>query len=146
MMLVSVPPRPTDLVAELPRSAKVILVAGSAALLVRKVNGVWDLPGGRLDPGEDLLQGLDREVREELGVPLPGPVALADSWIKPRPGRPDLHVHFFSCRFETRERLGRIRLSAEHDQARWTLLAQLPGMPMPPAYLTAVESVLSLRA
>lgn len=28
----------------------------------------WDLPGGRLDPSEDLISGLRREVKEETGL------------------------------------------------------------------------------
>lgn len=29
---------------------------------------VWDLPGGRIDAGEDIHSGLEREVFEEIGV------------------------------------------------------------------------------
>lgn len=28
----------------------------------------WDLPGGRMDPGESFLETLDRELQEEIGV------------------------------------------------------------------------------
>jgi 8-oxo-dGTP diphosphatase len=30
--------------------------------------GLWSLPGGRLEPGETLVQGVAREVREETGI------------------------------------------------------------------------------
>ncbi|MFT4307785.1 MAG: NUDIX hydrolase [Candidatus Woesearchaeota archaeon] len=30
--------------------------------------GVWDLPGGRLEPGEDPYKGLLRETKEEAGI------------------------------------------------------------------------------
>ena len=30
--------------------------------------GKWDLPGGRLNEGEDPMRGLMREVMEEIGV------------------------------------------------------------------------------
>jgi 8-oxo-dGTP diphosphatase len=30
--------------------------------------GLWTVPGGKLDPGETLVQGVAREVREETGI------------------------------------------------------------------------------
>jgi 8-oxo-dGTP diphosphatase len=33
-----------------------------------KARGKWDMPGGRLNEGEDALEGFRREVREEVGV------------------------------------------------------------------------------
>lgn len=37
-------------------------------LLVREDNGIWELPGGGLDFGENPAQGLRREVSEEMGL------------------------------------------------------------------------------
>jgi 8-oxo-dGTP diphosphatase len=41
-------------------------------LLVERGNppgvGLWTVPGGKLEPGETLVQGVAREVREETGV------------------------------------------------------------------------------
>jgi len=36
-------------------------------LLLKHSKGYWDLPGGRIDPGENPLDALLREVREEIG-------------------------------------------------------------------------------
>lgn len=33
----------------------------------------WDLPGGRMEPGEDFVQTLRRELQEEIGVTYDGP-------------------------------------------------------------------------
>ena len=35
---------------------------------------VWLTPGGKLEEGETVLEGLEREVREEVGIPIVDPV------------------------------------------------------------------------
>jgi ADP-ribose pyrophosphatase YjhB (NUDIX family) len=51
---------------------KVIIEKDGTLLLVRnafdKSIGVWDLPGGRLHLDEQPIEGVTREIKEELGV------------------------------------------------------------------------------
>jgi len=53
-------------------SVKAIIVHANKILLCREKNGLWDLPGGGLEFGEDLKQGLRREIQEELNVKITG--------------------------------------------------------------------------
>jgi 8-oxo-dGTP diphosphatase len=62
------PPGPrTVLVA-----AAVIYEAGRVLLTQRKagahLEGLWEFPGGKVEPGEDPRAALARELREELGI------------------------------------------------------------------------------
>ena len=64
-------------------SGCVIQVGGKILLLVRNREpsfGKLDLPGGFVDPGEGIFEGLYREIKEELGwePPVPQGTALAD--------------------------------------------------------------------
>jgi 8-oxo-dGTP diphosphatase len=53
-------------------AAGVIIERGRVLLTQRKagahLGGAWELPGGKVDPGEDPREALRRELREELGI------------------------------------------------------------------------------
>jgi 8-oxo-dGTP diphosphatase len=61
------PARPTLLVA-----AGVVIEDGRVLLSQRKrgthLEGAWELPGGKVEPGEDPRDAVRRELREELGI------------------------------------------------------------------------------
>ncbi len=58
-------------------AAAVIRDASGRVLLTRRAQhthqgGLWEFPGGKLEPGESVEQGLRREIKEELGLELLG--------------------------------------------------------------------------
>jgi len=60
-------------------AAAVICNAGNEVLLVRKRgSSIFIQPGGKIEPGEDPLRALERELHEELGVRL---VAGSATWL-----------------------------------------------------------------
>jgi len=50
------------------RDGKIMLVDDFADRFAIEKGGEWELPGGGLDFGEDMRQGLVREVKEEMGL------------------------------------------------------------------------------
>lgn len=58
--------------------------AEDQVLLIRHHRRGWELPQGHVEEGEDLLQALHREVREEAGVEIEiGPLAALWSMVSP---------------------------------------------------------------
>lgn len=54
-------------------AAAALVRADGCILLTKRADhthqgGLWEFPGGKLEPGETLAQGLNRELHEELGV------------------------------------------------------------------------------
>ena len=52
-------------------SLEVLLAHPGGPFYARKDDGVWTLPKGEPEPGEDLLTAARREFAEELGLPAP---------------------------------------------------------------------------
>lgn len=58
--------------------------AADEVLLIRHHKRGWEIPQGRVEEGEGILDALQREVREETGVEvLPGPLAAVWSKLSP---------------------------------------------------------------
>ena len=74
--------------------------------------GLWEFPGGKIEPGESSEDALKREIQEELGVD----IAIEDLICTTEYNYPSFHLtmHCYLCRVKT----GEIELR-EHKSARW---------------------------
>jgi 8-oxo-dGTP diphosphatase len=90
--------------------------------------GLWDLPGGKCDPGEAMEVALAREVAEETGlqVELTRVVGAAQSEL------PDRVVAYLLL--EAKLTGGEVRLSGEHDAYRWEVRRGLAVLPFAPQF------------
>jgi 8-oxo-dGTP diphosphatase len=55
---------PPDAIA----AASMCLWRASEVLLVKRPEGVWALPGGKVEPGESTAEAAEREIFEETGI------------------------------------------------------------------------------
>jgi len=81
----------------------------------------WDIPGGRINEDEPLLQALQREVTEETGLTLKGEPALVsaqDIFVE----KAGLHMVRLTY---TGNALGNVALSDEHSSHQWVPKAEL---------------------
>ena len=74
--------------------------------------GMWEFPGGKIEPGESREVALKREIQEELGVD----ISIEGLLCTTEYDYPSFHLtmHCYLCRVE----VGEIELR-EHKSARW---------------------------
>jgi 8-oxo-dGTP diphosphatase len=90
---------------------------------------MWDVPGGKLEEGEDLLQAITREVKEECGLELTR-IILVLSTSKIQGSMGDNPIIFRNIYLAQAQ--GTVKLSKEHSEYRWVPLAELGAMNFPP--------------
>jgi ADP-ribose pyrophosphatase len=95
---------------------KVLLLKRSLSDSKRKnMSEKWDIPGGRINSSENLLNGLKREVEEETGITIKGSPKLLDAQdIFPTD---DVHVVRLTYLLNTED--VNITLSEEHQDFGW---------------------------
>jgi 8-oxo-dGTP diphosphatase len=95
--------------------------------------GLWEFPGGKVDPRETPEQALVRELREELGIDTAtsclAPIAFASH------GYQDFHLLMpvFACR-----KWSGLPRPREGQALKWVRPAELSRYAMPPADLPLV--------
>jgi len=119
--------------------AGVISDAAGRVLLTQRpagghLAGLWELPGGKLEPGEGRAAGLARELREELGIA----VEAAEPLIRVRHRYPEREVLLDV--WEVRRWSGTPR-GLEGQPLRWVAREDLAGTDLPPADRPVVQAL-----
>jgi 8-oxo-dGTP diphosphatase len=109
------------------------------SLLTLRRPRTWDIPGGRLKPGECPDEGIVREVEEETGLELDAVVALDSIGYVKRRLRRECHVttHLFRAVVESPDPV--IHLSTEHRCGLWLPPAEFVALNMPHRYRVAAR-------
>ncbi|NEB92464.1 NUDIX hydrolase [Streptomyces bauhiniae] len=129
-----------------PAASTVVRDDEGRVLLQRRVdNGMWALPGGRMEIGESLPGCAIRETREETGYEVeligivgtytdPGHVFAYDDG--------EVRQEFSIC-FLARPVGGQLAVSDESTEVRWAALAEISGLPMVASIRRRVTDALS---
>jgi 8-oxo-dGTP diphosphatase len=105
----------------------------------KQLAGLWEFPGGKLEPGERPEDALIRELREELGIEVKAaclaPLTFASH------AYPDFHLlmPLFVCR-----RWDGFVQSREGQALKWVKAKALRDYPMPPADAPLIPHLVDL--
>jgi 8-oxo-dGTP diphosphatase len=109
-----------------------VVIDGDHVLLIRRgqepMKGQWSLPGGVLEVGETLLDGVRREVLEETGLEVE-PVALIevlDRIVRDEDGR--VQFHYVLVDYLCRVTGGELCCATDAVDARWAPRDELDGV------------------
>jgi len=103
---------------------KAVITEGEKALIIREAayaegtsEGMWDVPGGRINPEETLPFALQREVREECGLEIEiGPVlGVAESFIVIN----NETCHVVRIYYQCEKLPSEVRIGNDHDKYVW---------------------------
>ena len=102
------------------------------------LEGLWEFPGGKREPGETFKDCLVRELSEELGVVVKVG-ALLESVQHDYPGK-SVRIEFFSCELSQGE-----PRSVEGQALRWVCAEDLSGIQFPEADSALIQRLVADR-
>lgn len=111
---------------------EVLIVQESSKDPTRSHIGKWDLPGGRLEFGEDPVEGLKREIKEEVGLEVEIEKPVDISYWMPKKNEEEWYIValFMICKPLSTE----VKISNfEHEAFKWSSLHDLEEGVLPEA-------------
>jgi len=121
-----------------PVSIKGVVFLGGKVVLLKNEREEWELPGGKLEHGEDPPACLRREIEEELGIEVEVGRIL-DSWLYDVRGTEVLIVTY-GCVASPGLEATALVLSHEHKEVGCFSIDAIEDLPMPAGYRTSVRT------
>jgi 8-oxo-dGTP pyrophosphatase MutT (NUDIX family) len=125
-----------------PVSVKGVVFIRGRAVLLRNERDEWELPGGKLEPGEAPEACVAREIEEELGIRVtPGP--LLDAWVYRIADGVEVLILTFGCHGGGR---ASVIHGPEHRAVGRFAVGDLEALEMPDGYRRSIRAWQARRA
>lgn len=130
--------------------AKAIIVHNNKVLVLREASyeegtntGLWDVPGGRINSDEPILEGLAREVKEESGLSItPGEVlGVFETFPEIKGELCHIVRVFYKAEADTTD----VFLSADHDAFTWVGAGELNDTELVSSLPALIEKALTAK-
>lgn len=130
----------------LPVSCKGIVIEDGKIWLRHNERNEWELPGGKLDPGEQPAQAVKREMLEELGVEVQVDALIANYLYTIADSLDESHgvfVAIYNCQLI--KRVGDVEHIGEAGASKFEAFNpnEINGLNMPQFYKSAIQVSLS---
>jgi len=106
-----------------------VVINRQRVLLVRRgsepLKGQWSIPGGLLEVGEELAEGVRRELKEETGLDVE-PLEIVAAFDRITREGKRVKYHFVIIDYVCRLKGGRLRPASDVLEARWVRPDDLP--------------------
>jgi 8-oxo-dGTP diphosphatase len=98
------------------------------------MGGLWEFPGGKIEPGETVAECIIREIREELGIE----IAVGAHLISIEHTYPTFHLTLIvhHC-----QHLSGVPQPIECDEIRWVEVNELANYQFPAANVAIIEAI-----
>ncbi|MEJ2010457.1 MAG: NUDIX hydrolase [Acidobacteriota bacterium] len=112
-----------------------VVIHGNRVLLIRRgrepLKGEWSIPGGMLELGESLEEGVCREVLEETGLKV-RPIEALLVFDRIQRNRKRVQYHYVIVDYVCRQTGGRLKPGSDVLDARWVERGEVPNYRVTP--------------
>lgn len=126
-----------------------VILENDAVLLVRRGNeplkGIWSIPGGALELGESLIDGVRREVREEAGLEVEvGEIVEVFQRIT-RDAGGGIRYHYVLVDYVCRLAGGMLAAADDAAEVRWFTSSELAGVEVTEGTPAVIQKAFRMR-
>jgi len=106
-----------------------VVIHRGRALLIRRgcepLKGQWSIPGGMLELGEELAEGVRRELKEETGLDVE-PLQIVAAFDRITREAERVKYHYVIVDYVCRRKGGKLKPASDVTDARWVRREEMP--------------------